>query len=74
MVKGNRKDIKNLINNQNFLVQEPKKGEPLTPCMYVYKAKIQPDRSLDKLKLIIVVKGDIKKRNYFEILGHQRPP
>ena len=33
------------------------KGEPVTPCMDVYKAKIQSDGSLEKLKLIIVVTG-----------------
>ena len=51
------KEFKNLINNHNFLVQEPEKGEPVTPCMDVYKAKIQSDVSLDKLKLRIVVIG-----------------
>ena len=28
--------------------QYPEKGDPVTPCMYVYKAKIQHGRSLDK--------------------------
>ena len=27
--------IKNQINNQTFLVQEPEKGGPVTPCMGV---------------------------------------
>ena len=35
--------------------QELEKGEPLTPYMDLYKAKIQSDGSLDKLKLRIVV-------------------
>ena len=48
-IKATLKEIKNLINNQNFLVEYPKKGEPVTPCMDVYKAKIQSDGSLDKL-------------------------
>ena len=39
---------------------ETKKGYPVTPCMGVYKAKNQSDGSLDKLKLIIVV------REYFQ--------
>ena len=30
---------------------------PVNPCMYVYKAKIKYDGSLDKLKFRIVVKG-----------------
>ena len=47
--------IKNIINNQDFIVQEPEKGEPVTPFMDVYKAKIQSGGSLDKLKLRILV-------------------
>ena len=38
-LKATFKEIKNLINNQTFLVEYPKKGEPVTPCMDVYKAK-----------------------------------
>ena len=37
----------------------PKDGEPVTPYMDIYKAKTQSDRSLDKLKLRIVVRGDL---------------
>ena len=36
-IKATLKEIKNLIKNQNFLVQEPEKGEPVNPCMDVYK-------------------------------------
>ena len=39
-LKENMKEIKNTINNQNFIVQDPDKGELVTPCMDVYKAKI----------------------------------
>ena len=31
--------IKNIIKNQNFLVQDPEKGEPVTPCMKFIKLK-----------------------------------
>ena len=75
------KDIKIIIINQTFLVQEPEKGEPVTPCMDVYKNKIQSDRSLEKLKFIIVVRVDLQNKElswihlftnslheYFEIL------
>ena len=34
------KEIKNLINNQTFIIEDPKDGEPVTPCMDVYKTKI----------------------------------
>ena len=54
--------MKNIINNQTFLLQKPEKGEPLTTYMDFYKAKIQSDGSLDNLKLIIVVRGNIQKK------------
>ena len=56
------KEIKNVINNHNVLVEDPEKYEPMTPCMDVYKTKIQYDESLYKLKLIIVVRGDIQNK------------
>ena len=48
-LKATLKDIKNLINNQTFLIENQNEGEPVTPCMDVYKAKIQSDGSLNKL-------------------------
>ena len=56
-LKSNHKEIKTLINNQNFLVQDPEKGEPVTTCMDFYKSKIQSGESLDKLKIRIVLRG-----------------
>ena len=61
-LKATLKEIKNLINNQTFMIEDPKHGEPVTPCMDVYNAKIQSDGSLDKLKLRIVVRGDLQKK------------
>ena len=61
-LKATLKEIKNLINNQTFLIGDPKDGEPVTPCMDIYKAKIQSDGSLDKLKLRIVVRGNLKNK------------
>ena len=58
-LKATLKEINNLINNQTFLIEDQNEGEPVTPCMDVYKAKIRYDGSLDKLKLIIVVRGDL---------------
>ena len=40
------KDINNLINNQTLLVEDQEKDEPVTPCMDVYKYKIQSYGSL----------------------------
>ena len=73
-LKATLKEIKNLINNQTFLIEDQKEGEPVTPCMDVYKAKIQSDGILDKLKLIIVVRGDLQNTEMVETLGHQQPP
>ena len=60
------KEIKNITNNQTFMIEDPKDGEPVTPCMDVYKAKIQSDGSLDKLRLRIVVRGDLLNK---EMIG-----
>ena len=43
----------------------------MTPCMDVYKAKIQSDGSLDKLKLRIVVRGDLKNKELVEYTWSQ---
>ena len=58
-LKATLKEIKNLINNQTFLIEDQNEGEPVNPCMDVYKAKIQSDGNLDKLKLRIVVREDL---------------
>ena len=70
-LKSTLKDIKNLINNQTFLIGDKKEGEPLTPCMDFYKARIQSNGSIDKLKLIIVVRGDLQKK---EMVGDTWSP
>ena len=53
------------------MIEDPKDGEPVTPCMDVYKAKIQSDGSLDKLKLKIVVRGDSQNK---EMVGDTWSP
>ena len=54
-----------LMRSQDGL-SSPHEGEPVTPCMDVYKAKIQSDGSLDKLKLRIVVRGYLQNK---ELVG-----
>ena len=71
MAKKTQKEIESLINGQTFLVQEPEKGEPVNPYMDVYKAKIQSDRSLDKIKLKIMVRGDMQNK---ELVGDAWSP
>ena len=41
-------------------MDDPGKGYPVTPCMDINKEKIQYDGSLDNLKLIILVRGDLQ--------------
>ena len=48
-------------------MEVPGKGEPGTPCMDVYKAKIQSDGSLDKLKFRIEVRRDLQNK---DIIGY----
>ena len=61
-LKAALKEINNLINNQTFLIEYQNEGEPVTPCMDVYRSKIHSDGSLDKLKLRIVVIGDLHNK------------
>ena len=70
-LKATIKEIKNLINNQNVLIKDQNEGEPVTPCMDVYKAKIQSDGSIEKLKLRIVVRGDLQNK---EMVGDTWSP
>ena len=70
-LKATLKEIKNLINNQTFLIEDQNEGEPVTPCMDVYTANIQSDRSLDNLKLRIVVRGDLQNK---EMVGDTCSP
>ena len=56
------KDKQNLINNQALLIEYQNERETVTPCMDVYKAKTQSDGSLDKLKLKIVIRGDLQNK------------
>ena len=65
-IKATQKEIKNIINNKTFLVEYPNKGEPVTQCMGVYKGKNQSDGRLGKLKLRIMVRGDLHNKELVE--------
>ena len=62
-IKETMKEVKNLINNKIFKVDGNTWRYRITLCMYVYKATIQYDGSLDKLKLRIVVRGDLQYKD-----------
>ena len=70
-LKATTKEISNLTKNWTFIVEDPEKDETVTTCMYVYKAKIKSDGSLDKLKLRIVVRGDLQNK---ELVGDTWSP
>ena len=48
-------------------MDDPEKGDTVAPCIYVYKAKIQSDGSIDKLKLRILVRGNLQNK---EMIGY----
>ena len=43
-------------------MEEPEEGKPVTPHMGVYRSKIQYIVIIEKLNLIIVVRGDIHNK------------
>jgi hypothetical protein len=60
------KEFKTLIDNNTFVLDMPRKGEPVTPIMETFKVKILSDGSLDKLKTHIVVRGDFQSKTLTE--------
>ena len=70
-LKATLKETNNLINNQISLIEYQNEDEPLTSCMDVYKAKLQSDGSIDKLKLRIVVREDLQNK---EMVGDTWSP
>ena len=47
------------MNDHTFIMYDSEKGDPVTSLMDVYKEK-KSYGSFDKLKLIIVVRGDLQ--------------
>ena len=50
-LKATLKEINDLDNNKICLVQEPEKVDPATPCIYVYKSKMQSDEILENINI-----------------------
>ena len=63
LVESNFEIDKNLIIDHTFLMYDLEKGDPVIPCMDVYKTNIQSDGSLAKFKLIILVRGYLQNRS-----------
>ena len=70
-LKANLKEIKDLINNHTFLIDDPDTYEPVTTLMDVNRYKIQSDGNIDKLRLKIVVRGDLQNK---EMVGDNWSP
>ena len=47
-------------------MDDPYKGDPVTPCTDVNKASIQSDGSIDKLRLIILVRVELHNKEMIE--------
>jgi hypothetical protein len=74
------KELKALVDSGTFAKPKPKRphnantpdpdtlqpGETSTPVLEIFKVKINYDRSLDKLKSRIVVRGDLQSKNITE--------
>ena len=55
-------------------MDDPDKGDPVTPGMDVYKAKIQSDESLDKFKVNILVRVDLHNKEMIRYTWHPTAP
>ena len=65
-LKATLKEIKWLINIQTFLMDNPDKGDPVILYMDFYKKNIQSNVSIYKLKLIILVRGNLHNKEIIE--------
>ena len=50
-LRANLKEVKNPIDNQTSSIEDPEPDEQVTPCIDVYKEKIQSNGTIDKFKL-----------------------
>jgi len=61
-----KKELKTLMDSGTFVNDEMEEGETSTPIMELFKVKILIDRSLDKLKTCLVVRGDLQSKSLQE--------
>ena len=62
MVHNNLEKYQSFNQQSDFYNGQPRGGDPVTSYMDVYKANIQSDGSLEKLKWRILVRGDLKNK------------
>jgi hypothetical protein len=65
-LKAIKKEIKMLVDSGTFVADTLKTGEISTPVMETFKDKVKSDGSLDKLKMRLVVQGDLQDKNITE--------
>jgi hypothetical protein len=65
-LKSVKKELKTLVDSNTFQEDMLQKGETSTPVMEIFKVKVKSDRSLDKLKTRLVVRGDLQDKNITE--------
>ena len=71
-IRAGEKEIKNLIENDTFEHGTPPKGTKIIPVMEDLRVKILENGFLDKLKLRIVVRGDLQKK-LLELVNNWSP-
>ena len=59
-MRTERAEIKNLIDNNTFSLEDPGEDDKVIPTMTTYKTKIISDGTIDKLKCLIVVRGHMQ--------------
>ncbi len=65
-LKAVRKELKALVDSRTFINDTLNPGETSTPVMEIFKVKIQSDGTLDKLKMRMVVRGDLQAKDISE--------
>jgi hypothetical protein len=65
-LKAIKKEIKTLVDSGTFARDTMHKEERSTPVMETFKVKVKSNGSLDKLKMQVVVCGDLQDKNITE--------
>ena len=55
-----------LVDSGTFVADTLQSNEISTPVMETFKVKVKSDGSLDKLKMLLVVRGDLQDKNITE--------
>jgi uncharacterized protein (DUF2342 family) len=61
-----KKEFKTLVDSGTFVFDEMKDGDTSTPTMEIFKVNMKSNGSLDKLKMRLVMHGDIQNGQLLE--------